>query len=528
MSSPTLPPVPLEPARFRTVAWLTLLVLGIGLAWRLTRYFLAFPIWGDEVMLLVNYQTRGFLDIFGPIDNCQVAPLLFHWAELCVWHTLGTSELALRLPALLACLAALALLVWLARLTLPESAQPLAVGIFAVSIWPVTMGSLCKPYAFDLFFGLALIVPLVLWHRQPTWIAPLLALPLLGPLAVCCSYPAVFVAGGVGLALLPLLWQRRHQPRGGQAVLLVGTYYLLLLSAFALHYYFVGRVHLASPVSGVTTAIGMDRYWQNGFPPEGIWPLFRWLVLIHTGQMAAHPLGAASGGSSLTALAALIGLVVWWRTGKRTLVVLFVGTLLLWLLAAWLHKYPYGLSGRLSQHVGGLYCLLAGGGVAAVLARYSPAVQHRWTCGLLVVLALIGIAGITRDILRPYRDEDARWGREVVKQLLRDHPEPIVVLGEPGVSPLDWYLLRHPDRVIWTAQPDWQQRIAGHNRVVVLGTVGQVIDERSQIEQLLTQVGPGWRYLRRGCYRLDRPIAERFQECRHYHWVRPERVAGRG
>src|SRR5690242_20448308 len=91
----------------------------VGLAWRLTRYLLAFPIWGDEAMLLLNYPSRGYLDLFGPIDDCQIAPLLFHASVPTCFRTLGTSEWAVRLPALMACLGALALFWRLARLTLP-------------------------------------------------------------------------------------------------------------------------------------------------------------------------------------------------------------------------------------------------------------------------------------------------------------------------------------------------------------------------------------------------------------------------
>ena len=78
----------------------TLLGIFFGfIAWFLTRYLLAFPVWGDEAFLLLNYRTRGFADLFGPIDNCQIAPLLFHVAELAVYKWLGTSEIAIRLPA---------------------------------------------------------------------------------------------------------------------------------------------------------------------------------------------------------------------------------------------------------------------------------------------------------------------------------------------------------------------------------------------------------------------------------------------
>src|ERR1700722_20205976 len=134
--------------------WLALALVAIGLAWRSTRYLLHFPIWGDEAMLLVNYFDKGYLDLLGPIEHCQIAPILFHWVERAMVHWLGTGEWAVRLPAFVACLASLALFWRLARLCLPPLACTIAVAILSVSIWPATMGALAKPYAWDLFFSL--------------------------------------------------------------------------------------------------------------------------------------------------------------------------------------------------------------------------------------------------------------------------------------------------------------------------------------------------------------------------------------
>src|SRR5438477_12067448 len=89
---------------WRQLRRLVALVVLVGVVWRLTRYLLRFPIWGDEAMLLVNYPGRRFLDLAGPLEHCQVAPLLFHWAEWLALHVLGADEWAVRLPPLLASL----------------------------------------------------------------------------------------------------------------------------------------------------------------------------------------------------------------------------------------------------------------------------------------------------------------------------------------------------------------------------------------------------------------------------------------
>ena len=44
-------------------------------------------------------------------------------------------------------------------------------------------------------------------------------------------------------------------------------------------------------------------------------------------------------------------------------------------------------------------------------------------------LALVGLGGLIRDVRKPYRDEDARWARHIVADLLvRAGDEPILIL----------------------------------------------------------------------------------------------------
>src|SRR5207253_5574686 len=69
------------------------------------------------------------------------------------------------------------------------------------------------------------------------------------------------------------------------------------------------------------------------------------------------------------------------------------------LAAAALHRYPYGGSARVAQHLVPAICLLAGSGAAECLDLAARWVSddRRWglvACGLL---AAIGLAGMARD-----------------------------------------------------------------------------------------------------------------------------------
>jgi hypothetical protein len=336
-------------------------------------------------------------------------------------------------------------------------ARTLAVGFLAVAIWPVSMGAFTKPYTFDLFMSLLLSLLAVRWlhnRRQMRWLI-LLALGL--PLALFSSYPAVFVAGAVSLALMTAAWRE-----GGRARLLWCLCNLALLAGFLGHYLVAGRSQLRTPDRGVTTERGMQDYWADGFPPSSPLALGKWLLLIHTGQMMAFPIGAQDGGSALTTLLCLVGAWGFWRTRRRALLVLCGAPFALGLVAAALHRYPYGASCRLCQHLAPAVCLSAGMGAAVLIERLrSDALRRRWILGVCALLLLIGALGMVRDAVHPFRNREALWMRQVMHDL-RDEAgsaAPVVVFNNPAeVDALfRWYLELLGDRVSWAGRIDWQR-----------------------------------------------------------------------
>jgi len=58
---------------YRWLGWM--LCLGIG--WRVLRWSLGMPMWGDEVMLALNFLDRSWDGWLQPLDMGQVAPPLF-------------------------------------------------------------------------------------------------------------------------------------------------------------------------------------------------------------------------------------------------------------------------------------------------------------------------------------------------------------------------------------------------------------------------------------------------------------------
>jgi hypothetical protein len=322
-------------------ARLALFFVALGLMGRAVRYALDFPLWGDEASLALNLAGRDYAGLADELDHFQVAPVLFLWAEKAALTHLGDSELALRLLPFLAGVAALLLFWRLAGALLPPTPAALATGFLAVARWPVTMSANLKPYSLDLLVSLALLALAAAWLRDPRrrWLA---CLALLAPLAVGLSYPSVFVAGGASLALLPALWKRRV----GSEWALFATFNVLLLTTFL-----ASLLLLAQPRPGAPDLRAfMADYWRRGFPPPEWWRAPIWLASAHSGQMFAYPAGAERGGSVVTFALFALGAAWCWRHRPRWLLGLCLAPFALHLLAAALHRYPYGASARLAQH----------------------------------------------------------------------------------------------------------------------------------------------------------------------------------
>jgi hypothetical protein len=436
---------------------LTLALLAIGVLWRLIRYLLRFPIWDDEAFICLNFLELDYLGLTRGLRNCQVAPLLFLWGELTSLRLFGASELSMRLLPFVAGLASLILFWRLARATLPPLAQTIAVGFLAVAIWPVSMGAFTKPYALDLFMSLLLLLPAVSWLQHPQQLRWPILLVLATPPALFSSYPVVFVAGAVSLALVAAAWRQGWKTR-----LLWSVYNGVLLAAFLGHYLIAGQSQLHSPDKDATTEQGMQNFWAEGFPPSSPLALGKWLILTHTGQMMAFPIGAQDGGSTLTTLLCVAGVWHFWTSRRRALLVLCLAPFGLNLFAAVLHRYPYGASCRLCQHLTPAICLCAGMGAAVLLERIrSATLRRRWILGVCTTLVVIGVCGIVRDVIHPYRTLEALWTRQVMQTLAAQTRSgtPIVVVNKPEEmdSLFRWYLEQYGDRVSWSGRIDWDK-----------------------------------------------------------------------
>jgi len=408
----------------RPDTWLIVVAVLVNLSWRLVRYGLNFPIWGDEAMLAVNICDRDWIGLTGTLDYNQTAPLGFLWAESCMARMFGTSLYALRLLPLVCGILSTLLFVRLACAWLPRRSAALAIAVFCASYYPVRHATEIKPYAVDLFVCLCLTLLGLQLHRNRNRHRGWLAWVLLSVVAVWCSYPAVFVCGGVLLALLPGVIVERDSGRRCWWALSAGM--LCISFATMSHMLFATQAdHIAELAS--------SEMWRGAFPPlDQPWTIPWWLLRIHAGRMLAYPLGGDDWGSLPTLILVTLGIAAAYRSRRRQDLPLFLAPAVCALFAACLHTYPYGGSARTSLFLAPAICLLAGSGLHSVCRRGSCGILVRKRVrALCLALMFLTCGGVVRDVVQPYKTmSDAQLRRAFIDLLRRSEPdEPWIVVN---------------------------------------------------------------------------------------------------
>lgn len=392
----------------RSPAWWIVCFMVLGIAARVVRFALNFPLGSDEAYLASNLIDKGFLDLLGPLNYEQVCPLLFLWGQLACVKLFGFSEYALRLLPLVFGVTSVFVFRHMAGRVLRGTTLALAVGVFAAAYPGIRYSGEAKPYEADLWVALLLLAMAVEWLRCPQRHCWLWALAAIVPIGIGLSYPAVFVAGGISLTIAWTLWTQRLA-RGWPVWVI---YNMVLLESFLALF----AISMANQSSGCLTE--MRLFWHNAFPPLAHpGELAAWFVSVHTGVLLAHPVGGPHGGSTLTLLACTAAVVVLVRRRQTGLAMVCLFPLALQFVAAAIHRYPYGGHVRLAMHFAPACCLLTGLGASAALAWLSKrgADASRWTTVAFGLMAVLPIGSAVRDACRPYRAYEDVWTRDFAR-----------------------------------------------------------------------------------------------------------------
>ncbi len=249
---------PIEPAVSSWMVSATWLFVILGIAVRLVRYLVNYPIWHDEAFLAVNFWDRGYADLLRPLDYGQVAPWLFLAIERTAVSWFGYSESVLRLFPTICSVLSVPLLAHVAGRISRGIPQLVAVAVFAVSFYPIRHGAEIKPYASDLLAALILLALAIELKRTPERSRWWWSLTMVTPILIALSYPAVFVAGGISLALAPsALRSQERQVKLGCII-----YNLVLLASFFAIYFACTATQADAMRNRYRTGV-----WADSFPP---------------------------------------------------------------------------------------------------------------------------------------------------------------------------------------------------------------------------------------------------------------------
>lgn len=429
--------------------WLIVLI-AIGVSWRLTRYFLNFPIFGDEAVVGLNILDRSYFGLLRPLRYIVACPIGFLWMSKYVMGHLGTSSYAVRLVPLLASLMSIPCMYLIARKFAGRWVALLAAGLLACSLSPARFSNDFKPYSIDLLVALA-YTGLGLWAlRRPRHWLPLLWLVLMTPLALVLSYPAVFVAGAVSLALAVRQWNSRSPA----SVTWYAIFNIVWLGGFALLFFTVSRGQLHT-----TRHEGILQAWGSAFPPWN-WRLGWWLVKAAFGNMMSYPMGGEWGVSLLISPLCWLGAWRLWRRGHKAEMVLLVAPFLATLAASGARAYPYGRDARVEQHLVPAIMLLASLGLFNSIVwmlrplRFRGQAVKAVMAGICTVLATFAIIACMVNVFHPWISRGWKQSQRIVEDACggRAKATQLVILGRSMPSNVLWYL-RREHRHWWTTLP---------------------------------------------------------------------------
>jgi Dolichyl-phosphate-mannose-protein mannosyltransferase len=364
---------------------LVLPILALGIAARFRQYLGCPSYWYDEAYLLLNIFEKSYTDLLGALQYNVVIPPLFLWMLRGLYLVAGSSEWVMRLPAIVACLAGLFLMIPLARRVVGPGMWVCAVGLCALSDHHLMHGCEVGPYSIDfLMTEIILLTTCALLMsttgpRSRAWsLAGLLVAACVGPWV---SFPSVFVLCGAGLALFREALRLRTRSVWVSWFALCGVCFA---STFALWY--VSARHLYYP--------GLREHWTqgwHGFPASSSpGAMLKWSCgyLVDLGDY-----GTRSMGIPLLLLGVLGGTVLWTRW--RSLFLLLAGPIVLAGVAACLRLYPLG--DRTLFFLVPCAWLLAACGLEVVVQRLPERfIWLRLTC--LAVLLLPGAVEMTKSL----------------------------------------------------------------------------------------------------------------------------------
>src|SRR5712692_10219939 len=308
-----------------TFLWI---IISWGALLRLIPYLFNRSLWLDESMLALNVINRSFFQLLKPLDYNQGSPLGFLMLERLAVQVFGTSEYTLRLFPLFCGILSILLFYRLAKLCVTPKAVPIALGLFAISGPLVYYSSEAKQYSSDVAIALLLFSAAIYYKSRELTPRRIAGFGLLGAASVWFSHPSLFILAGIGTSLtLFCLAGKGWTTRIGSLA--------IVYSAWALSFACCYLISLRQ----LSNNQALLYEWSFGFVPS---PLLS-LVAVDWFINAFFVIFRKPVGLELTGIAVLTFLVgcISMFSNKREELFILMSPILLVLLAAGFHKYPF-------------------------------------------------------------------------------------------------------------------------------------------------------------------------------------------
>lgn len=364
-------------------------------------------LWLDEILLASNILSlpMGAL-LTQPLQLDQVAPRGFLLVEKLSVLAFGEHEMALRLFPFICGIAAIFLFRRLAERVLDGLAVPVAMLLFAIGIPFMKFGAEVKPYQVDAMSTILLTLLGVTLSEPNVSTRRMVVIGLFGFVVTWFSQASVVVMGGIGVALA-VHWLYARQRHVLRALCIT----IPLWAAASLVAVFVG-LHGMSP----STKAFMDRFWAPGFFPLPMTSANDLLWFWNQGvALFTDPALLRYAFPELFVIVSFIGIAALLRE-KRDMALLLLGPLVVALLAAVAHQFPF--SRRLVFYlIPGLLLAIAAGAewLRRAVGRIHP-VAGGALMGALMVPSVIALV----DAPPPYDIEHSRQ----VASYLGQHRQP--------------------------------------------------------------------------------------------------------
>src|SRR6266487_1320304 len=370
-------------------------ISAFGIILRASKYLPGWLMRGDELAVTLNLINRSAIDLITkPLDYEQAAPFGFLLIIKALITIFGHSEYVLRLTAFVAACVSLILMQSLLTKTVERYGNIFALVAFAFGNYLIYYSAELKQYSTDVLLSLVLLLVFYQHLSKETTAKDFLLLAVLGILALCFSYTALFILAGIGITLFLHYWGNK------QRLLWITLTGMIWAGTFLALYILLLR-HQTQDSYLIT-------FWDNllSFMPMPPWRDISWFPKALDGLLFV----VAGLSSSLIFVIPIYALGLWrfLKEKKWQWVLVLTVPIGLNIIVSGFQKYPF--HGRLILYLLPLVFIVLGKGIDLLICLSRNRVFANIAFAALIILLLRPVIPTTNSYLftRSYLSEDLK------------------------------------------------------------------------------------------------------------------------